>query len=437
MPKKTVAAKIEAKIVQCENNLNFVMLGSLSPHEFLSDYWQKKPLLIRGAFPEFADPGFAPPLTIKEILTLAKREEAESRLIVRRTHGKNGVKKPEWQLQQGPFTAKDFRDLATLADSIWTVLIQDTQHFSHEAHQLLQKFNFIPNARIDDLMVSYAVKGGGVGPHVDSYDVFLLQGHGQRRWQISAQDDLRLQPNMPLKILSHFKAEQDWVLNPGDMLYLPPDIAHHGVAETDECVTWSVGFRAPSQQELTTAFIDYLYDELRVDGQYLDPDLRPTVAPGEIDANMLQRVATMLNPLQQATSNKSMMARFLGCYLTEPKSHVYFDAPEDCISSGAFTKAVKPKAARGVSLDPKTRLLYDDDHIYLNGEIWLDRSSVNDVENTTRNTTRNLATVNDEYAAWQSLSDARTLASARLSSLSPAALEKFYKAYCDGYLHLN
>lgn len=430
MSKKNLAAKIESKIAQADDKLNFATLGGLSPDEFLSDYWQKKPLLIRGAFPEFAAPGFRPPLTIKEILTLAKRDEAESRLITRR----GSAKKSDWQLQQGPFTAKDFRDLATSADSIWTVLIQDTQHFSHEAHQLLQKFNFIPNARIDDLMVSYAVKGGGVGPHVDSYDVFLLQGHGQRRWQISAQDDLRLQPDMPLKILSHFKVEHDWALNPGDMLYLPPHIAHHGVAETDDCVTWSIGFRAPSQQALTTAFIDYLYDELRVDGQYQDPDLRATAAPGEIDANMLQRVSMMLNQLQQAASNKTMIAQFLGRYLTEPKSHVYFDAPEDFLAAPAFIKAARKL---GVSLDLKTRLLYDDQSVFLNGEICFGYSAANAVGGRNGNTAGTTSAIGDEYAAWQTLSNARTLAPEQLSSLTPAAFENFYKAYCDGYLHLN
>ena len=376
-------------------------LGNLSASIFLRDYWQKKPLLIRAALPDFVAP-----LTVKEILTLAKREEAESRLIMRRGTGKNA----DWQMQQGPLTAKDFR---AAADSVWTVLVQDTQHFSHEAHQLLQQFSFIPHARIDDLMVSYAVKGGGVGPHFDSYDVFLLQGQGERRWQVSGQRDLRLQPNMPLKILSHFKAEEEWVLGTGDMLYLPPGFAHHGIAETDDCVTWSVGFRAPSQQEIATGFLDYLRDEIKLDGYYQDPDLHATAKPGAIGTDMLQRVSAILGGVRKATADSTHLQSFLGCYLTEPKQHVYFDAPEEPLTAHAFAKAA---TRYGLGLDLKTRLLYDKSKVFLNGEI--------------------LHGLGGSAAAWQMLADKRTLAPARFKSLSPTDHSIFYDAYCDGYIHI-
>ena len=380
-------------------------LGGISPGVFMRDYWQKKPLLVRQAFANFAAP-----LTGKEILTLAKREHAESRLITRRGVGKNAA----WHLQQGPLTGNNFR---AAADSIWTVLVQDTQHFSHEAQQLLQCFNFIPNARLDDLMVSYAVRGGGVGPHLDSYDVFLVQGQGQRRWQISRQQNLRLKPDLPLKILAQFKAEEDWILNTGDMLYLPPGVAHHGVAQTDDCVTWSIGCRAPSQQEIADAFLDYLRDEIKLNGQYRDPDLRATTKPGAISADMLRRVSAMLADVRKAVAAKKHVQQFFGRLLTEPKSHVYFDAPVAGLTLPAFAKCA---GTRGLTLDLKTRLLYDHRHLYLNGEIKLKSA---------------LKTANCRKA-WCVLADTRTLTIAQIKTLSPAQLASFYDAYCDGLIHI-
>ena len=168
-------------------------LGGLDANEFLRRHWQKKPLLVRNAFPAFRDP-----LTKGEVLTLAARDEAESRLVLR-----NGG---QWSLRHGPFAR---RDLPAKDAGPWTVLVQDTQHFSHEAHALLAAFRFIPHARVDDLMVSFAMPGAGVGPHFDSYDVFLVQGLGRRRWRISSQQDLRLKPGAPLKILAKFQPEEE------------------------------------------------------------------------------------------------------------------------------------------------------------------------------------------------------------------------------------
>jgi 50S ribosomal protein L16 3-hydroxylase len=371
-------------------------LGGLSAKEFLRDYWQKKPLLVRQAFPDFAGP-----LSTREVLQLARYEDAESRLITRRGQ--------QWSLQQGPLGA---RDLAAARDAKWTVLVQDTQHFSHEAHALLAQFDFIPRARIDDLMVSYAVPGGGVGPHLDSYDVFLLQGHGRRRWQISAQRDHALKPGMPLKILARFKPEQEWVLETGDMLYLPPGIAHHGVAE-NECLTWSIGCRAPSRQELAAAYLDYLRDELAVEGHYEDPGLAPATQPAAIDAAMQGRMRTMLSIVSSRAQAPQRMNDFLGRYLTEPKSHVFFDAPESPLSPAVFTRAAQRS---GLVLDLRSRMLHLNRDIYINGE-------------------RMAAPAAGDAALLRRLADRRRLAGTELKPAG-ALCRQLHAGYLQGYLHL-
>ncbi len=331
-------------------------IGPISITNFLQHYWQKRPLLVRQAFS--ASSMFAP-LTNDEILTLATYDEAESRLITK--SGKI------WTLAHGPFSRKQIN---TLKKSVhpsgdkWTVLIQDTQHFSHEAHQLLARFSFLPYSRIDDLMVSYANKGGGVGPHVDSYDVFLLQGRGQRRWQVSSQPDPTLVANAPLKILKRFKAEQDWLLEEGDMLYLPPGFAHHGVAETDGCVTWSIGFRAPSYQELLDAYLDHLRDSLTIDGRYTDADRKQVAAPAYIELSLKQPLAKHLQLSLHPCTMARAIGAFIGCYLTQPKSHVEFDAPGRSLSPAAFCKRA---LQHGVRLNLRSRLLFDEVGFYLNG----------------------------------------------------------------------
>src|SRR5688572_6995965 len=208
-------------------------------------FWQRKPLLVRGAFAAFADP-----LTPREVMELAARDEVPSRLVQGRGR--------RWSMEHGPIAPARAKRLPRRD---WTVLVQDTQLASRECERLLAQFDFIPHARVDDLMVSYAMPGGGVGPHVDSYDVFLLQGTGRRRWQISTQRDTRFIPGLPLRILERFEPEEEWVLEPGDMLYLPPGVAHHGVAET-ECLTWSIGLRAPAARELAAGFLDDLHERL-------------------------------------------------------------------------------------------------------------------------------------------------------------------------------
>lgn len=326
------------------------LLGGHTPRKFLRDYWQKKPLLVRGAFPKFDEP-----LTIKEIFSLAARDEAESRLI-------EGAGK-RWSLTHGPIRAKRVAETKRTG-SPWTVLVQDVQHHSHEAHALLAQFGFISNARIDDLMVSYAVDGGGVGPHVDSYDVFLLQGSGKRRWQISAQDDLSLVEGMPLKILKRFKTEQEFILEKGDMLYLPPNVAHHGVA-IGECLTWSVGFRAPAFQELGEFFLDACRDALTLKGQYKDPELEPTIHPGKVDAQMRSALLAVMRRVAETALEEKNMLRALGCFLTAPKPHVLFDPPENDLQLEVFATEVK---RRGVTLTLASRLLRCGDEFFLNGE---------------------------------------------------------------------
>ena len=321
------------------------LLGGLSPTHFLRDYWHKRPLLIKNAIPDFA--GL---LSAAEMQTLAGRDDVESRLI--QGSGQN------WQLDHGPLRRADFK---RLPKTDWTLLIQSLNHIMPEADVLLARFNFIPHARLDDLMVSYAVAGGSVGPHFDSYDVFLLQGSGHRRWQISAQTDLSLIDDVPLKILRQFEPEQEWLVEPGDMLYLPPHYAHYGVA-TDTCTTYSIGFRAPSAQELVHAFLVHLQDSLLIDGRYADPNLSLQKHPAEIGHAMQKQIETMIARIKWAHAD---VAQFTGCYLTEPKPDVFFDAPEQELSLSAFGKLA---SKHGVALDLKTRMLFTGAEFFINGE---------------------------------------------------------------------
>lgn len=384
-----------------KKNQPLAHLDGLSPAEFLRVYWQKKPLLIRDAFPDFNAP-----LTVDEIFELAARDEAESRLIVKSDVNKDS----KWNLHHGPVSKKM---LGAAQKSLWTILIQDIQHFSYEAHELLAQFSFIPTARIDDLMVSYANKGGGVGPHFDSYDVFLLQGEGERRWQISSQHDLSLAPGHPLKIMANFKAEQKWVLRTGDMLYLPPGYAHHGVAETD-CVTWSIGFRAPAAAELSHAYLDFLRDEVSPNGLYNDADLKPTVAPGGIDLDMQSRIIKILSGVTHASGHIATMKRFAGRYFTEPKSHIYFDAPEKIMSPKTAAQKI---GARGVRLDLKTRLLFVDTLFFINGE--------------------DLDVPAKDRAIWRFLANTRTLSSNEVGRLSEASISLLHNLLSNGYVHIG
>ncbi len=321
------------------------MLNGLTPAQFLQQYWQKKPLLARASLPQFA--ALAAP---RDLIELAQDAQAESRLVIRRGG--------RWQVRHGPFSRRDFHALPARN---WTLLVQGVNHLLPQAQDLLDRFAFIPHARLDDLMVSYAPPGGGVGPHFDSYDVFLLQGEGRRRWQVSRQRDLGLVDDAPLKILRNFRASREWTLAGGDMLYLPPRYAHDGVA-LDDCITYSVGFRAPSAQDLCSRFLDFLQDRLDVPGIYADPGLKPAKNPGHIDRRLAQGLLELLDGLRWTRRD---LLQFIGEDLSTPKSHVVFAAPQRALTAAAFAKSV---AATGLRLLPQTILLYDDCAFYINGE---------------------------------------------------------------------
>jgi 50S ribosomal protein L16 3-hydroxylase len=319
--------------------------GALDVEAFMRRHWQRKPLLVRGAFPRFEDP-----LAVREVLALAGSAEASSRLVRHRG--------ATWTLEHGPFPASRFKQLPRRD---WTVLVQDTNHFSRRADRLLASFDFIPHARIDDVMVSYAMPGGGVGPHVDSYDVFLLQGEGRRRWQVSEQKDHEFVPGMPLKILARFEPTEEWVLEPGDMLYLPPGVAHHGVALT-ECLTWSIGFRAPRDDEVAAGFLDFLRDRLAPSGHYGDPGATAAPHPGELPDALVKHMARALADIRW---NDADVREFAGRYLSEPKAEVFFSAPRRPLSRAQFALRA---GRRGVALDRKSRVLFSGTMVFINGE---------------------------------------------------------------------
>jgi 50S ribosomal protein L16 3-hydroxylase len=325
--------------------MQHTLLGGISPAQFLAEYWHKKPLLVRNALP-----GFTGLLTPDELAGLACEAETQARLVI--GSGRN------WQVQTGPFDEADF---ARLPDTHWSLLVQGVNLLLDEGQALLQLFDFIPHARLDDLMISYAPPGGSVGAHFDSYDVFLLQGQGHRRWQVSSQEDRQLVPGAPLKILEHFEAQEEWLLGPGDMLYLPPRYAHYGVAE-DDCMTYSIGFRAPSANELAQQFLGYLQETLALPGQYADPDLSLQAHPAEISAAMLDQVAEML---AQIRWDRAMVADFLGRYLTEPKPQVFYTPPKRPLSLATFTARVLKS---GLKLARGSQVLYFRNSLFINGE---------------------------------------------------------------------
>ena len=315
------------------------LLGGLTPNAFMQKHWQKRPLLVRQALP-----GVQPPLARAELFALAGRDEVESRLVVR--DGK------VWTLRHGPLPR---RVLPGVRRPGWTLLVQGLDLHVRAAHDLLQRFRFVPDARLDDLMLSYATDGGGVGPHVDSYDVFLLQVQGVREWRIGRVVAPRLRRNVPLKLLSNFVAEQRWRLAPGDMLYLPPGWAHDGVAR-GECMTCSIGFRAPEPHALAADVLQQLLDaqaQSPASNRYRDEGQRATASPARIPP-LLQAFA--VDAVRQALTDPRALASALGEVLSEPKPSVHFDA------GSRLTRH------QGVRLDPRTRLLYDDQHVFINGE---------------------------------------------------------------------
>ncbi|HXA47202.1 MAG TPA: cupin domain-containing protein [Burkholderiaceae bacterium] len=368
------------------------LLGDLTPAEFLRDYWHKKPLVIRQAIPKFK-----PLLSSDALVELAAQEDVESRLI---THFDQ-----HWHMQNGPL-----HQVPARTRNDWTLLIQGVNLHNDAADALLRQFNFIPDARLDDLMISYATEGGGVGPHFDSYDVFLLQAHGQRRWRIGPQKDLSLVDGMPLKILRNFEPEQEFVLDAGDMLYLPPHYAHDGVA-VGECMTYSIGFRAPAFQELGEAFLQFMADSIDLSGRYADPDLKPSEHPAEISKAMLDQVANEVNKVRFTDDD---IAIFLGQYLSEPKAQTYFTPPVKPLTPARFEQSC---TKRGVALSRKTQMLYRGKHVFINGE--------------------SFAVGRADKTALCVLADTRKLDGDNASQASQDVREALYNWYQDGWLTLG
>ncbi|SDG28412.1 50S ribosomal protein L16 3-hydroxylase [Onishia taeanensis] len=287
------------------------MLGGLSAADFLGQYWQRKPLLIRGAFPDIESP-----LSPDELAGLACEEGIEARLVEEHGRDAKGNPKP-WQVSHGPFGEATF---ARLPESDWTLLVQAVDHYVPAVADLLEAFSFLPRWRLDDIMISYAPPGGSVGPHVDQYDVFLLQASGQRRWQLggAVDEDAPIIDGIDLRILEHFEVEpdQDWVLEPGDMLYLPPGHAHHGVSQSDDCMTLSVGFRALSADESVTSFADYMGETLPASLRYSDAGMTPPTDPGELNDEALERMRRLI---LDTLDDPAQLAQWFGRAMTQPK----------------------------------------------------------------------------------------------------------------------
>jgi 50S ribosomal protein L16 3-hydroxylase len=364
------------------------LLGGLTPARFMDKHWQKKPLLVRDAIP-----GFEPLLAPRELFALAQRDEVESRLVVHQGGS--------WQLRRGPFAR---RAIPPLKQPGWTLLVQGVDLHVPAAHALLHGFSFLPAARLDDLMISYATDGGGVGPHFDSYDVFLLQAQGRRRWRIGRQSDFELQEGVPLKILRHFEPEQEFVLEPGDMLYLPPRYAHDGIAE-GECQTYSIGFRAPAQAELARELLQRIADEAADalgEKLYRDPGQPATEAPGAIPPGLKDFAQ---QALAAALKNPGALERALGEYLSEPKASVWFEPGR------------APRRLQSLALDARTRMLHDGRHVFINGEAW--RAGGRDA------------------ALMRKLADRRRLDARDLAGASEAARE-LLQSWCEeGWVHAN
>lgn len=367
------------------------LLGGLTAAEFLRDFWQKRPLLIRQAIPSFR-----PLLPRDALFDLVKHDNVESRLI------ENG--RARWKMDHGPF-----EQVPPLSQKSWTLLVQGVNLHDDAADALMRQFSFVPDTRLDDLMVSFATDKGGVGAHFDSYDVFLLQAHGQRRWRISAQTDLSLVDGLPLKVLKNFQPEQEFILEPGDMLYLPPHYAHEGVA-LGECMTYSIGFRAPSYQELGEAFLENMMDTIDLPGRYADPDLKPLKHRAEIGPAMLARVTDELNKIR---FTKDDIALFLGEYLSEPKPQVYFDAPPAVTKKQFLRRAAKA----GIRLSRKTQMLHRNRYFFINGTSF---------------------EVNAGDRRWlRLLAENRRMPGNEIGTASEDVLEAIYVWYGDGWLDLD
>ena len=382
-------------------NQPLALLAGLSPAQFMRRHWQKKPLLVRRAIP-----GLKPVLSRAELVALAAQPHVESRLVQQQASG--------WRMKQGPFGP---RGLPALSRPGWTLLVQGVDLHHRGAHDLLQQFRFVPDARLDDLMISFATAGGGVGPHFDSYDVFLLQASGRRRWKISRQKDLSLQPAVPLKILQNFEATEEFVLEAGDMLYLPPRYAHDGLAEAcpgddgkpADCMTYSIGFQAPERDELAGQLLQRLADfsdggqeggELR--RLYRDPSQSAVSTPAAVPASL---IGFAQEAVAAALQDPLALACVLGEYMTEPKASIWFDAP---------SRAWTPHNPVGLKLDSRSRMMYDSHHVFINGESYRAKGA--------------------DARLMRQLADQRSLELADLRRASPQALDLLADWHASGWL---
>ena len=382
----------------------WALFGGMSPTEFMKRYWHKKPLLVRGAIPAFAlcahnNESLDSPISYSQLVDLANQENVESRLI---------QSKP-WRFMHGPFPKKS---IPKIQKSDWTLLLQGMEAHHPAAANVLSWFRFIPDARLDDLMISIAGVGGGVGPHFDSYDVFLIQMSGRRQWRISGQTDLSLRSDLPLKILKKFVSEEEWILEPGDMLYLPPHVAHDGIALDAGCQTWSVGFRSPSFKELLQEGLWRLAESLedlpQLDQKFADPKQNATHQPEQIPTELIKQIQSQLQHLQLNKIDHFLPG--ITAYLSEPKQQAFFIGPQCPLSASAFAK----KLTKTILVpNPQTRILQLGERVFCNGE---------DVSKN-----QNPA-IQD---AWQALAAKKQLNPKKLKSVDKSSL---YDAYLAGWL---
>lgn len=319
-------------------------IGELSVDQFMRRHWQRRPLCVRRALP-----GFTSPITPAALFDLAASDEVESRLV--------SAFDGRWAMRRGPFERLPARRRPG-----WTLLVQGVDLHDDAMHALLQRFRFVPDARVDDLMVSFATDGGGVGPHTDSYDVFLLQAQGRRRWRVAPPGDTTLVPGAPLKLLADFRPEHEWLLEPGDMLYVPPGWGHDGVAD-GECMTFSIGFRAPSRLEFLSAFLAAAGDAPGGPDPRFGDRGRPAAArPGEVPADLAERLRRWALDWRPSSAE---VDRFIGSFLTEPKPTVWFDPPD---SRTPPVRLAARAQREGLRLDRRTRMAWRGTGLFANGE---------------------------------------------------------------------
>ena len=330
----------------------------------MKTYWQRKPLLVRQAFADFK-----PPVSAAKLKKMSRHDDIESRLVWR--------KRGQWQMDRGPFAR-----LPKASAPDWSLLVQSVDVHDDAACALMNQFRFVPDARLDDLMISLATEGGGVGPHFDSYDVFLLQGQGRRRWQISQQSDLTLISGLSLKILQNFTPEQEFILEPGDMLYLPPQVAHDGVALDHDCMTISIGFRAPDQAALARGMLEAAADQIiaraglasgpygepplpgpKLNALYSDAGQAATKQPAQIPEGLIDAAVRSVSTIK---FNARLAERFLGCWLTEPNQAAVFDEDQSDETDDQHDEAAP---YTHWALDRRTRMLYRGKQLFINGEV--------------------------------------------------------------------